>query len=79
VAAEERIVASPENRGQPWDSLVLTQDVRAVNGGTAYMPSASGGVRGALPAPYDPPVAHADRLIGADKVEWFTITFRLQP
>jgi len=75
VAAEERSVASPEDRDQPWNSLAITGDVRPLGGGGTVYVAASGVMQGEPPPPWDLPVGQADRLVGGDRAgespAWF--------
>jgi hypothetical protein len=65
VAVHEVVLNLPDDSGG-W-RLTLTPDVALVSGGTAVMPSTGAIAAGDLPAPWNAPVTHADRRVGATR------------
>lgn len=66
VVAEARPFERPKRPDAPSINL---HDVPLVAGSTAYLPSDTGIGSGDLPAPWNAPVADADRTVGANRVE----------
>lgn len=71
IAALTRVVERPGDSGGL--SLALTPDVRAFCGGTAYMPTTDAIATGDPPAPWQAPIAHADRRVGATRGAFFVL------
>jgi hypothetical protein len=64
VAAHELVVPNDDSGGL---RLPITPDVALVAGGTAVMPGVGAIAAGDLPQPWNAPVTHVDRRVGATR------------